>query len=558
MGKSAHARVRLLGWHRRPIRSLEVERLSRHPEPPRHIAPPPSVPHALSLAGVVLLATMAAALIFLPVVTLPSDIGEYDQKRLAQFWLLAIAGLCCGASSTLRKRASVQLSALPRAVWIALGVVLLLGVASSWRSASPRDALAELSLMLALVFLAVTLAAALRPVLARFRTLLAGGVLVMLGLYLLQTAVRYAAWRFGGAPFDLVEMLTGLGHQRFVNQWQTLTLPLAVLPVLVLRSPWWRAIGVLAAALWWALVIGAGARGTTLGVGVAILLTPLLAPKARTWSALQLLCAGLGFVLAMSLFPQQLPERVDGVSRLTDVSVTANSNESRLVLWVEAADLILEHPVLGIGPMHFAAVGERAHPHNLALQLAVEWGLPATLLLIALALGAARAWLSMLPAARNPQVVRAALTASFIAAAVHSMVSGITVPAYTQLWLAFLAGLALCEFHEMLDPYGLEGESARRPTTAPTRLGVGLVVGWVACVGMLGTHVVRDLPGVGASQEVAMARQAGAAPRFWRYGYIGEERGLAALLDPERPLTPRPRYTLEAALERADLPFLSE
>jgi O-antigen ligase len=49
---------------------------------------------------------------------------------------------------------------------------------------------------------------------------------------------------------------------------------------------------------------------------------------------------------------------------------------SRWTLWRISMEAALAHPLLGIGPMHFAYVdnGEGAHPHNFWLQLAAEWG----------------------------------------------------------------------------------------------------------------------------------------------------------------------------------------
>jgi O-antigen ligase len=57
----------------------------------------------------------------------------------------------------------------------------------------------------------------------------------------------------------------------------------------------------------------------------------------------------------------------------------------RDVLWAKCIEYIASAPLLGIGPMQFAANqhNQFAHPHNWLLQVAAEWGIPAAVLLCA-------------------------------------------------------------------------------------------------------------------------------------------------------------------------------
>ena len=50
------------------------------------------------------------------------------------------------------------------------------------------------------------------------------------------------------------------------------------------------------------------------------------------------------------------------------------------------------HPLLGIGPMQFAALRSQvgAHPHNWPIQIAAEWGFPATVILLVLIIAVGR------------------------------------------------------------------------------------------------------------------------------------------------------------------------
>ncbi|MEO0421418.1 MAG: O-antigen ligase family protein [Pseudomonadota bacterium] len=524
-----------------------------------------SSPARLALApeaavGVGLLAFCAALLVLAPLIQLPLPLSEFDQKRYLQLLLMVVNAAAYALSPDLRRHVAAEIAAVPRTALVALALVLILGIASSLNAESPRHAFTELALLLALGLYAITVAGALRPVLPAARRWFAVMVLTMIGLYLLRSAGAYLAW-LTTVQLEVTELFVGLGHKRFFGHWLTLTLPLCVLPALMFRSPWVRAGSLLAASLWWAVAFGISGRGTLMGVGVALVFSALLTPKARPWCALQVACALVGFALAFALFelPTRDSEAVVGMARLGGQVGTAGANEGRLVLLLESAELILANPTLGIGPMHFAAVGERGHPHNLVAQLAVEWGLPATIVLLGLALAGAVAWWRLLPAARTTSVVRPAVAASLLAGAVHALVSGVLVPAYTQLWLATLAGFALCEFNDMLAPYGREqdrrAQPARRYSLPATSAMLGLA--WIFSLGALGVTAVRDTPHVLQSMRAMQTRRVHGAPRFWQYGYIDEGRSLRALVD-DQPLRKRPRYTLDATLERVHLPFLSD
>lgn len=510
--------------------------------------------------GVGLLAVCAALLVFAPLIQLPLPLSEFDQKRYLQLLLMVVTAGAYALSPDLRRHVAAEVACLPKKGLLALALMLVLGIASSFNAESPRHAFTEMALLLALGLYAVTVAGALRPVLPAARYWFAAMVLTMIGLYLWRSAGAYLAW-LTTVQLEVTELFVGLGHKRFFGHWLTLTLPLCVLPALMFRSPWVRAGSILAASLWWAIAFGIGGRGTLMGVGVALVFSAIVVPKARSWCALQVVCALAGFALAFVMFelPTLGSEAVIGMARLGGQVGTAGANEGRLVLLLESAELILANPTLGIGPMHFAAVGERGHPHNLVAQLAVEWGLPATAVLAGLALAAAIAWWRLMPAARTMPMIRPAIAASLLAGAVHALVSGLLVPAYTQLWLATLAGFALCEFNDMLSPYGRERDRRTRPGghySVPATT-TTLALAWVCCLGALGVTAVRDTPWVLQSMRAMQTRPIRGAPRFWQYGYIDEGRSMRALVE-NQPLRKRPRYTLEATLARVHLPFLSD
>ena len=151
----------------------------------------------------------------------------------------------------------------------------------------------------------------------------------------------------------------------------------------LLRAGAWVAL-----ATWFALLIFFGGRGTELvlviGLGAAagvsgrqILpgLRQLLFGAARGVLLYLTVYRGLPWLFGLP-DPQSLLDRVrDGYSVV-----------ARLVLWKWAGGAILEAPWMGIGSMHLAQRwnDDAAHPHNVYLQVAAEWGLPMLFVCLAL------------------------------------------------------------------------------------------------------------------------------------------------------------------------------
>lgn len=67
-------------------------------------------------------------------------------------------------------------------------------------------------------------------------------------------------------------------------------------------------------------------------------------------------------------------------------SLMREDSSGRVLLWQQAWELIQSHPLLGVGPLHFAAHANHiaSSPHNFPLQIATEWGLPASIILMGL------------------------------------------------------------------------------------------------------------------------------------------------------------------------------
>jgi O-antigen ligase len=135
--------------------------------------------------------------------------------------------------------------------------------------------------------------------------------------------------------------------------------------------------------------IGSGSRTGWIAILCAAIVVSFFGSEGRRWLKWQLAFAVSGALLWGFLF-HWLPALLSMMAapetgRFSDFA----SVGARWKLWRISVESALAHPFLGLGPMHFAYVdnGDGAHPHNFWLQLAAEWGIPAALLVGAVAAG---------------------------------------------------------------------------------------------------------------------------------------------------------------------------
>jgi O-antigen ligase len=226
----------------------------------------------------------------------------------------------------------------------------------------------------------------------------------------------------------------------------------------------------------------------------------------------QLLAAASGLVVYWVLFyglPPLLGMDAGVENRLDQMS----SLSGREVIWSLAWQYMLDHPWLGIGPMHFAAILNpvAAHPHNAILQLAAEWGIPAALAAVALVVGGLVAFAR--PLRQRAEMLRLALLTSLLAACVQSMVDGVIVIPYTQTWLALIAGWAL----------GVHWNEHPAPQALPSRfISSGLRMGGVLALGLLIWGVWPEILNRPAATAAYLEHHESLAPRYWAQGWIGK------------------------------------
>lgn len=179
---------------------------------------------------------------------------------------------------------------------------------------------------------------------------------------------------------DYWQVFAGYVNPRFFNHVQTLLIPLlaGVIGLCGLR-PLWRRLAwfALASNAFFLLLLMGRATGLALTVS-SLLVLLLFGAFARAYVGRLLLGIAAGALLYMLLI-KLLPTLInmEAVPVFRELG-ERGSVEARFYLWRLALDMIHAHPLLGVGPMHYADHfnGEAAHPHNIYLQIAAEYGLP--------------------------------------------------------------------------------------------------------------------------------------------------------------------------------------
>jgi O-antigen ligase len=291
-------------------------------------------------------------------------------------------------------------------------------------------------------------------------------------------------------------------------------IPLLAFPLLrgdlsrAVRRGWFALL-----VVWWMLLLVSATRGSWAALAVAATVLFMWARHAAwPWLRIQSMGLGLGALLFVVLFfgvPTLLGIEAGVENRLDNLSTLSG----REVIWGLALQQITQHPWLGIGPMHLASIHNEvaAHPHNSVLQLAAEWGIPAALAwLMAAAIGLI-AFLRPLRHVEEDGVLRVCLAAALLAAAAQSLVDGVIVIPYTQLWLVLVVGWAL-------------GVHGRNPCVVqsiiPSTQTWMVRVAALAAGGLLVWGIYPEIFNRADAAEVYLKHHPNLLPRYWGLGWI--------------------------------------
>jgi len=494
-----------------------------------------AVATAAICGGILLL--FAGYLIFLPEFNLVPSYCSYNEQRLQSLLLFTMTCSLFMLCSTLREewlRTFAVFSTTGKAL---LAALLALGLLSAAGAAYPLFALLEVS-HFALIFLTILCLAGIRVRLGNTFDLLVTFILVAVAWhYLLKFCLIYFAVAGQGTELAMVRnaLLQKFSHIRFFSQWQSWTLALMVLPLILegRLSPLVRFFCLLPAMGWWLLFFMSGTRGTLLACAVAFPITFFLyRRRSLPWLRWQAWAVSGGLSLYL-LFYALLP-KIFGFAAASGLSQGFAGREfttltGRLKLWSIAVEMSGRHPWLGVGPMHYAddAVSYAAHPHNALLQIAAEWGLPALAIVLLLFIIGLRAWLRAAPGnpAEHEQEegkLQPALFAALLTAAVHAMFSGIIVMPVSLTMMTLVLGWMLGITRSRAD------KRNSRPPALPARgHHLLLILFALAVLAGMTTPLSTQLPTLEQVHREYAERtppegksQPLFPPRFWILGYL--------------------------------------
>ena len=466
-------------------------------------------------------ALIALYLLTAPTIGFGTGLSWHDEQRLGQLGLFVVTCFWLFSPSN-RQHLFLVPRLLDRRIPQALCLLTLLGFLSAVSAPLPRWAFLELATIGLLTFLTFALAAIRRNQGSQFDSLGLGVCIAIAAAYLAGVAVAYSAVFFEGLPLFVWQLFHGFSNIRFFGHFQSMTLPLLVLPALIWQvKPYQRGALAVLCSGWWMLAIASGTRGTWLGMGVAFFVSILCQQPGRDWLRAQikfLLIGTFGYVLFFEALPTLFG--IGGSTIASSRLANITSLSGREVLWLQALNMISTHPLLGIGPMHFANYpnGVAAHPHNAILQWAAEWGLPSAALLIS---GIALGFRSLFRQIRSKSgddknhLLRIALFLSLIAASTQSLVDGVIVMPYSQTWLAIIVGWTIGLHLDNAAPWAARG-------AAPAKTWI-LLLTLVLCIGIVfyGTH--DHIGHLSERQDFFTLKHGGIImPRYWEQGLIFE------------------------------------
>lgn len=430
------------------------------------------------------------------------DYSWLEQQRITQLLMAA-----CGALAWLIAQIRSPLPRIPLPLLVALGLGLLAAVFAKY----PEWALKEWAKYVAMIGMLLYLGLLLRDE-SKQKNVLAVLLIVSVILTVQFFAFYLASFFTGTRDVNPYLMYPGFDNPRFYGQFQTILIP--VLHGLFFQKNWHTRLfnqKLLATilVLQWVIVWALAGRGVMLGLFGATLGLFIVSGFKYKKLLLQIaLCALVGFLLYQLLF-FWVPEWA-GLAQNIPSGLRFGLSK-REVLWGGAWQMIQDSPFLGVGPLHFSAVWNHigAHPHQVILQFAAEWGVPAALLLLLVVVRSM--WRGLIVLRARTAHLDASLWLALLASLILAQVDGVFAMPYTEGWLAIIGGLALARWQPLDNP------------TLSVRIWLqSLFAGLLfLAVIIIGKILLVDVPVLhDSSKQFYEQQRIGSPPRFWDQGWI--------------------------------------
>lgn len=433
------------------------------------------------------------------------DLTWHDQQRLAQIVIsvLAFIGLLF-----LSIRRTVRLSAT---TFCAIVGIVFLGGCSCLLALHPFRAFLELALFLGCIGIGAFIFCVMREFGERADLIFGGFLRLLLAAMVFQFYVSFAsALAHSDLYFTPWNLLHGFSNMRFQGQFLTIVAPLLgaalVLPKESNVAYPRRLDGFLLVSVACMIFVG-GTRGTVAAWIVVAVGFACLKGGGRRLATRMIIVIAVGYLLALGMM-QTISVVLGRPLEYRFAGSEVFGLSAREILWEHAWKTVLEHPWFGVGPMHFAALGNKiaAHPHQALLQIASEWGLPVLCLIVAcVSRWLWRVYVGVAAEKENTNSeLRWALLFSVLSSIVQSMVDGVLVMPYPQLWLAIMAGWCSARCLPAL---------VTEKVVALPAVVLSMILS--AAIAVLIVAAVIDYPSL-----LGVSEYCGLGPRFWCNGRI--------------------------------------
>ena len=461
----------------------------------------------LALLVLVALITFLPSLQFMP----NYIIWFNDRQRLLELLLLSFVLLDAILIGLTHSANQVAINKIMRNMLFSL---LGFTVISCYLAQSPRHALIEASVFAGLCFLSLLVARLFLENKQTFIRQMTIALWASILLYMLSFYTGYITASIFKTPLQWPFPFTGFSNIRSFNQYQLWTLGLICLPLLALDVKKtirvWLHIALIA---WWVLLFYSASRGVLVAWLAGMLLTAVIYKKsAWPFLKLQFMQIILGFISYYFLF-KVIPAAHE--SSLVTSTIFRGSTYDRLALWQQALILIRESPIFGVGPMHYAWYNNsNAHPHNSLLQLASEWGLPATLIILAIAGYGVYCWLrkfnadELQAATKLNSNLAILLFFTIITNAAYSLVDGVIVTPISQVLMFTMIGL-------MVGLYCNEPLNAAISKPVKTKHQFRPVFAAIVLVAIAWSTLPELVKGLSGNEKGFSMGYTAAGPRFW-------------------------------------------
>ena len=183
---------------------------------------------------------------------------------------------------------------------------------------------------------------------------------------------------YWGEPIDWVRRLPGAMHIRHIGIYAAAMTGMSIGAFAAVRSRAGFVAAFAIAVVGFAVGVWTGSRGMVLSVAGATLVGAIFVPAMRSAKVLGAAAVSLAVAIAAVGWLPVPNDFMMGVSRTVEATTEREITTGRVEIWTNVVHAVERHPLFGYGPGQMPLVapyGTMGQPHNLFLQILLDWGI---------------------------------------------------------------------------------------------------------------------------------------------------------------------------------------